>query len=317
MILFFYGPNSYEARRKLRAITDKYVAKNGDIGLERFYAPEADANQLTDALTTLPFLASTRLVIVEDLGQNKPLAEEVIKILNRVADSTNVVFCETAPDQRTSWFKQLVKIAKVEKFELLAGPPLLSWVQKKAGDFGGKIDRATASLLIQYAGNDQWRLTNELQKLVNFQSNINQVSIEQLVEPQFDNGIFDLIDALGAGNAKTAIELYYGLRGKREDPYKILGMIGWQLRNLLLVMAAGETLNWQASAIASKVKLAPYVVSKSLRSARQLGPKQLRQMYRQLVRTDWQLKRTPLDPDILIEHLLVNLSAKLAQAPTA
>lgn len=311
MILFFYGPNQYAAKAKLNETIARYKAKNGDIGLERVDGLVIDAGKLMQLLTTMPFLASSRLVVVEDLGQNKPAYEKIIKELANIPDTTNVIFYERSVDKRTSFFKTLSNLpaggAKVAFFDELSPQQLVKWLQHQAQELGGSIDAQVAYYLVEQVGLDQWRLSQEIKKLINYKSIVGTKDIDEMVDTQFSGSVFDMIDALALGDTSKALKYYQGLRTMGDDPYKIMGMIGWQLHNIL-VAVAGKGLS--AAEIAKQAGLAPFVVQKTRVSAASLGIKELRQMYKTLTDTDFALKRSGIDPDIAIEQLIVNLSRK-------
>ncbi|MBI4101158.1 DNA polymerase III subunit delta [Candidatus Microgenomates bacterium] len=318
MVLFFYGPNSFAARVKIRETIERFKKKAGsDFGLERFDGddPTLTADKLITAMTSVPFLAEHRLIIIEDLLTNKPIAEVAVKALRRVPKSTVVIWHERKPDERTRLFKMLVKASKPVKFQELGPAQLNGWVRKTAQDMGGKIDQLATNFLIQRVGNDQWRLWHELQKLASFKPTITKDMIEELTEASFEDTIFNLIDALVDGRSQQALELYQGLRSKRAEPLYILNMIAWGLRNLIVVKAAGDR---SAAEMAKDHGMSPFVVGKATRAVRDLDLRLLKKIHRQIVATDFRLKTTSADPDILLEQLLFTTSQRLqkVRSPT-
>src|SRR3989344_1316771 len=106
MILFFYGPNSYASRRKLQEIIETYKTKTGsDFGLERIDGITSNAKTLGSALRAVPFLASSRLVVIEYLSANKAASGQVESIIEGLPSTTVVVFYEKELDKRTAYFK--------------------------------------------------------------------------------------------------------------------------------------------------------------------------------------------------------------------
>src|SRR5690349_6990085 len=106
MTIFFYGPNTYALRQQVAQMTDAYRAKAGsDYGLERIDGTTAKPRELAATLQASPFLASSRLVIVEGLGANKSAGPGLVDMMAAVPSSTVAVFVETEVDQRTAVFK--------------------------------------------------------------------------------------------------------------------------------------------------------------------------------------------------------------------
>src|SRR5476651_322235 len=143
MTIFFYGANTYALRKQMQDMIDAYVKKAGsDFGLERVNGETAKPHELVASLTASPFLANSRLVIVEGLALNKAIGEKLASIMEQVPGSTVAVFVDREVDQRTNVFKQLAKADKVVKFEPLTGPKLLGWVRAEIEALGGKAEPA-------------------------------------------------------------------------------------------------------------------------------------------------------------------------------
>lgn len=318
MLFFFYGQNSYAAREQIRELAERFSAKHqSSFGVERFDAQslaggESNAEKLISALTNLPLLESSRLVIVEDLLGNKSLAEAVLSALKEIPESTVVVIWEAKPDERLAVFKELKSIAKTTKFDPLKPPELAQWLIKYTTAQGGSINMPTAQLLINQAGSDQWRLSNEVLKLVNFKPTITPEAIKEFIEPSFQNTIFDLVEAITKSQTSRALKLYQGLRDSKAEPLYILSMISWQLRNLVVAKAAEVSKsNPSAQQIASDFKMNPFVVRKAQEAVRSIDLKKLKAAHSLLITADHKLKTSAMNPDLVLEQLIMDISTRL------
>jgi DNA polymerase-3 subunit delta len=310
MIFFFYGPNTYALRLKLREMTQTYIQKAGsDFGLERIDGQTTTAEKLRAALESSPFLANSRLVIVDSLGKNKTVAPKIESILGHVASTTVVVFVETEPDARTIYFKQLLKLAKPAVFEQLPPPKLTAWAKTEIAKAGGEIDRSALTILLEMTNGDQWRLSEEIQKLVNFDKNISRQTVELLVEHGLDQSVFDLVDAMTSGRGGDALGIFRKLLAAKEDEFKILGMIQWQVRNLLLAKASGQI---SSAELAKAAGMSPYVASRMQTSARRYDIEALKLAFKTAVDTEEAIK-TGMTPSIVGVEQLVYRVAKLTQ----
>ncbi len=312
MILFFYGPNTFASRQKLVELVERFKTTSGNnFGLERFDASDTllEPQTVASAISSVPFLSPHRLVIIEDLVANKSLAETVISSLEQVPKDNVVVFYESTPDERTKVFKELKRLAKTHKFEELNAPALLSWLKQLVKDQGGQIDNATASFLTERVGSSQWRLFHEVHKLINFDPQISKDSILELVEPQFEQTIFDLIDNLNRGAAGKALEFYRRLRASRAQPLYVLSMLGWGVRNLIIAKAGEDK---TPAEIARDFSLNPFVVNKARTAVKELDLEALGQAHRLIIDADYRIKTTSLDPDVALEQLLLAISSQFA-----
>ncbi len=302
-VFFFWGPNSFAARQKLREMVDTYVKKNGDTGLERIDGPTVDDQRLTSSLTAAPFLADSRLVIIENLGQNKTVAG-IDKLLDQIPESTVAVFFEDNADQRTSFFKTLNKKAKPVKFDTLAPPKLEVWTKQEFEKLGGKIDQPAVKKLVEITGDDQWRLNNEIQKLVNFGEVIGVKEIEELVVESPTQTIFELVDATAAGKLKEALSMYRGLLEQQLNEHYILTMLIWQLRNLVMAKLAGTI---TSDELAKKAGMSPYVAGKVMAKRSNYDEQTLKKAFLKAVETDYLIKSGQGESEVMVEQLIYEL----------
>src|SRR5579864_6780075 len=107
MTVTLTGPNFYLLKRRLDELTSKFVKEHGELALERIDAEEAETQAILDAVQSLPFLASRKMVVVRNIGANKAASGQIEQILDSAGDSTDVIFYEPSPDKRTAYFKVL------------------------------------------------------------------------------------------------------------------------------------------------------------------------------------------------------------------
>lgn len=308
MVFFFYGPNSYAARRRLQELVTTYVAKSGtDFGLERIDGVTSSPSLIKVSLQAVPFLANSRLVIIDNYGRNKAAVEGLESLVGDIPETTVAVFFDSEVDRRTSYFKTLTRLAKVVVFENLTQPQLVAWALMEVKRQGGTADRVAIMALVERVGDDQWRLAQELGKLVNFAPHINREAVETMVEPSFNETIFALIEAVTTGRADLASKLYAGLVADKTNEIYILTMLTWQARNLLMAkvappMAPGD--------LAKATGMSPYVAGKTQVAARQFDEEQLRAMMTATIETEYQIKSGQVSMNLAVEQLIYRLVSR-------
>ncbi|HUC87156.1 MAG TPA: DNA polymerase III subunit delta [Candidatus Saccharimonadales bacterium] len=308
MIFFFYGPNSYAARQQIAKLVAEYVKKSGsNLGLERIDGAKAKPEELSAVLQATPFLANSRLVIIEELGGNSAVAPTVERLVKQIPTTTVAVFYDPAVDQRTSYFKTLKAIAKTVKFEPLSTAKLQQWVVAMAQAKGADIERPAVGRLLDLAGEDQWRLSHELAKLAAYESPITTATVELLVEEGNTETIFNLVEATTAGKVETALRQYRRLRADGINEIYMLSMIIWQLRNLLLAGVAGKT---TPAELAKSAGMSPFVAGKMLSKRHLFTENQLKSAFLQAVDTDYQIKSGAGVADALVEQLIYRLASR-------
>jgi DNA polymerase-3 subunit delta len=308
MIFFFYGPNAYAARHEIHRMTQAYIKKTGsDLGLERVDGSNLNLKTLQAALQTSPFLATSRLVIIDDFGKVKVTSEALEASLAVIPSTTVAVFYDSDVDQRTAYYKTMHKVARSVKFEALSTPHLITWITNEAKRLGGSTDRAGAQALLSTAGEDQWRLSGEISKLVSYQPKITPETVALLVVPALHQSIFDLVEAMTAGRGKAALGVYHELLAERTNEIYLLTMVIWQLRNLLLARTAHGL---APNDLAKVAGMSPYVAGKAMQAARAYDESTLKQAF--LAATDCEYRiKSGLEPaQPAVERLILEVATK-------
>jgi DNA polymerase-3 subunit delta len=306
MTFFFYGPNTYALKQQLGQMIAAYKAKTGsDIGLERVDGSTVKARELVAILQASPFLATSRLVIVDGMASNKTMGEKLADMLTAVPSSTVAVFVEREVDQRTNLFKALSRADKVVKFDQLSAPQLSSWAKAEVARLGAAIDAPALRELVDLTGGDQWRLAGEVGKLVNYSQVITLETVRKLVAPSINQSVFDLVEAMTAGRTDAALASYRGLLAAKENELYILTMVQWQLRNLLLAKTApGLT---QAE-LAKTAGMSPYVAGKMMSAQRHHAEATLTNAYRAAADCELDIKSGRLKPEAAVEQLVFRVA---------
>jgi DNA polymerase-3 subunit delta len=305
MIMVLTGENSFDLDKELHARTSEFVAQHGDLALERIDGQEADFEKIREAVTSLPFLASRKLVVLREPGANKQFVESIESLTDSVPETTDVIIVEAKPDKRTAYFKFLKQQKGYQEFPVLEGPEVAAWLVKEAKNRGGNLTSADARYLVERAGTDQQLLANELEKLLLHNPQINRESIEALTTASPGSTIFQLLEAAFAGNGRRTMQLYAEQRSLRVEPAQIIAMLSWQLHILAIIKTAGDRPSEQ---IAKEARLNPFVVRKSQAIARGLQLSELKRSIHSLLQIDMRSKRTSLDSDEALQNYLLELA---------
>jgi DNA polymerase-3 subunit delta len=305
MVTILCGTNTYLLRRDLKRLVDDFVAENGDLALERLDGESADYNRVMEALTSPPFLSSKKLVVLRDASSNKSLTEHIAEILGASDDITDLVIVEGKVDKRSVFYKALKAQKGFKEHGEQDDQALTGWLVQEAKDQGGELSQSDARYLVDKLGPVQSLLANELEKLILYTPKITRTTIDLLVEASPRSTIFEMLDAAFAGNQKRALGLYDEQRRQRVEPQAMLGLISWQLHALALVKVAG---NRSPSEIARDGGISPYVVNKSISTAKRLTAQQLRDLVHDTLMLDIRLKSEPIDADSALQNLLISIA---------
>lgn len=304
MISILSGTNDFLRSRALTQAVNGFIDQNGDLALEKLDGEDSSINQMLGALQSLPFLSTTKMVVLNRPSAQKEWADNIADILKQIPETTQAIIVEPKLDKRLSYYKTLKKQPGFSEFSDADTAILPSWATQYGKEQGGELKTADARILIDRIGPNQQLLASEIDKLLNYSPQITKQNIELLTEPLPRSTVFELLEAAFAGKMARALELYQEQRAQKVEPQAIIAMLAWQLHVLATVAAAkGET----ADQIAKVAKLNPFVVRKSQSLARELGLSKIRKLVNDLLELDLKLKSTSIDADEALQLYLVTI----------
>ncbi|MDZ7744398.1 MAG: DNA polymerase III subunit delta [Candidatus Saccharibacteria bacterium] len=305
MITTLTGSNTFLLQQELSRQTDAFLAKYGDIALERVDGEEASYQRIVEAVQALPFLADKRLIVLHKPSAQKEFTEKLEQLLDIIPDSNDVLIIEPKLDKRSSYFKNLKKLTSYQEYNELDTYQLADWLVKTAKERKATLKSSDARYLIDRVGANQQLLDAELRKLITYDTNVTRQSIELLCERMPQSTIFQLLDAAFSGDKKRVQQLYEDQRSQGVDPMAIVPMIAWQLHVLSVIKAAGQK---SQSEIVKEAKISPFVLQKTTTIAKKIPFSRIKQLVHELHILDIRLKSTSIDADEAIQYYLLQVS---------
>ena len=305
MVTTLTGSNSFLLQTELRARVQAFLREHGDMALERLDGEETTYDRMREAIESMPFLASKKLVVLRAPSSNKEFVEKAPQLLDGVTDTTDVLIYEPKLDKRTAYAKYLQKKTDFTEYKELDAPALARWLVDEAKQVGASLSQADAMFLVNRLGPQQQLLATEVHKLASASNTIDKTLITSLTEPVPQSSTFDLLEAAFTSDFKRTLTLYEEQRKQNVEPQAIVGLLGWQLHVLAVCAWAGDDLNPQD--IAKDAKLHPFVVQKSMSLARRIGKPRLRTHIERLTKLDEELKTSAVRADDAVQAYLLSL----------
>lgn len=304
MVVVITGENAYLRRQELHRRMSEFAKQNGELSVQRFDAADLTPDQLAEATQGGSLFAPTVLTVIDGASGNKVLHDLIQKLAEAKSDDSTVILHEPSIDKRQVFYKDLKKTAEIIDCKNLDVYQLAKWLSEQATKRGGELSSTAANYLVERAGVDQWRLSNELDKLIAYEPNISKTSIDELVQPEPRETIFQLLDQATSGNAKQAVMTYRALRLARLETGYIMSMLAWQINNIAVVVSAGDK---DPDSIARAAGMSPYVASKLKTATRSMNKRSLRELVDLTLKTDVELKNGA-EPDDCLEEFLLRVS---------
>lgn len=311
MIILLYGSDTYRSRRKLNEIVDHYrkIHKSG-LNLKYLNLKEKSFEDFRDEFWSASMFDEKKLIILEGAFLSQDFKENFLKNSKKLLASKDIIlFYEKGEVPKGhSLFKFLKKCAKSQEFKLLEGQRLKNWAGKELESYGLKIEPEALTKLTNYVGNDLWRMTNEIRKLVNYKKNerIEDKDIELLIGPRIETDIFKTIDALALKDKKQALRLIHKHLEKGDSPIYLLSMIHFQFRNLLIIRELIER-HYPYYAILKTSKLHPFVVKKNYQQAIKFSLQELKKIYQKIFQIDLSIKTGKIEPETALDLIIAGI----------
>lgn len=319
MIIYIYGADTFRSRQYLKEQVEKFKIARDPQGYNVVFvdAAKAEPGKVLSEITSAPFLAEKRMIVVENiLSSNDELLGEIkTRVENKKIPESNVVIFWQG-EKATTKGKQkknvladeleniLLKEKYAQEFPLLSEDKLLIWINQELKKINGKISRPAAMFLARNVNGDMWALSGLLSQLSLYAGDreIELSDVQLFLGEKADDNVFNLVEAIVSGNHKQAFKLLADQENLGEDKFKIFGLVVWQFRLLLQMRSLFENEDGLTSdKAAAKLKIHPFVARKNWAVVKKHSLVKLKEIYNQLLEIDIKTKTGRGDQSMLLD----------------
>lgn len=313
MVIYIYGEDTFRSRQYLRKNIEQFKKTRDPQGYNVVIldAKKEKPGKILTELVTAPFLAERRMAVIENIlsiSDKELLGELITKVKEqKIPESNVVVFYQDDKLGKVKEVKEFDKILSKEKFaqefNVFEGAELIGWVKKEIETRGGKIANPALQYLCQNVGKDMWLLNTMIDQLVAFKAGaeIETVDIHLFLEEKGDDSIFNLVDAVVAGNRKLAFKMIQTQLEAGEDYQFIFTMIIRQFKILLQMRDLSDREDSSSDTMAQVLGIHPFVVRKSMPLVKKYSMERLKNIYDQLLQIDIKTKTGQGGQSMLID----------------
>jgi len=297
MIIFLYGEDSFRIGRKTREIIKGYEAKNpSGLNLMEFDFMESQLEDFFDSAKSGSIIPEKKLIILRNI--HKIDTETLLQFLKKQnfggRDDIILLIIFPGDSDDSGLFKYLTKKPnQSQNFKPLKEYEVKTWIRQSADSLGIDLTSEAVDFLIATCGADLWRLDSEIKKLADYSATggsafggkikvISKSQIEELTVPGVNHKVFELTDAIAKKDKKRALEALYKALDNDEKPTELLGLLAWQMRNILRLKLNPEK--------SSSLKLHPFVLSKATAAARLFSIEELNIFLSKIISLDLAFK---------------------------
>lgn len=309
-VYLIYGNDYSLIKREIDKITkDINDVTTYDLSLEKV------DNLLNDA-SVISMFGDKKVLIGENalfLSTTSSSINHDLDYLERYLEDDNhdniVIFTlnENKLDERKKIVKLLKKRATVIHKDVIKDKDLPDFVRDEFSNNGYKIDYKTASYFVLYAGSNTDILISEINKMMMYKDDDKAIKIEDINEitsKKINDNIFDLSNAIMDKDFKKMYECYNDLMTLKEEPIKIIAMLG---SSFTLVYQCKLLYNdgKRQNEIADILKVHPYRVKLAIENNYKIN--NIKEILKKLHNLDYEIKSGKIDKTVALDNFLLHL----------
>lgn len=272
---------------------------------------------LSDAIT-VPFLEELKIIILKNpkfltksATSTKDEIKAMLKYLKSPCDSTLliIVATNTVINQSNEIYKMLKNVARIIDYPDPEEIELKGWIVRSFDANGIDIKDDALTLLLEYIGDDQARLSQEIDKLSSYVGKggtIRKEDIKLLVPKNINNEIYLLIKAIINHDLALTNQIYDNLITHTKDSLSIFSLISNKFKELLSTYRLLKY-GYSQSDIAKFYNVSTGKAYYIVQEARAFKLSDLEFYIDKLAELDYQIKSGKLDKTIGLELLLLKL----------
>ena len=316
-----------------RAILEVISHVNADPGIADLNISRLDGRannpvEIATAINAMPFLADSRLAILENAvpgGRDEAARDKFLRLLENSPETTRIMLVLADEFKaygagsgwqnfrRDHWLRKWQEshreLAAWEELPLPDFKRMPGWIQQEARREGGEISAQAAAELAAATGNNTLWAAAELGKLLTYTECKRPVSLEDvqvLCASGDQTNIFEMVEAVTHGNARQGMKLLHQMLEK-EDAQVIFGMIVRQFRMLIQAKYILDT-RGGTNEVAEALKTTDFVSRKLVEQARRFSLEDLQGIYRKLLDIDLESKNSTTPWEVALDTFVVEIA---------
>ncbi|MDD5938793.1 MAG: DNA polymerase III subunit delta [Clostridiales bacterium] len=289
-----------------------------DFNFHILQGKDCTVRKIQEMVDAMPMMSERTLVVVSDYDIYKGDGEAMTALISDLPDYVCLVFLyDVIPykaDNRMKLAKLVKEKGQIVDFARQDQGDLTDWIARRFRALGHDISTGDAQYLIFLCGDLMTGLISEIGKIGAYakEKRVTRQDIDAVATPQLDAVVFQLTDAIAAGNFDRAFSVLGDLLHMQEAPIKLLAVLGRQIRQLYtarLAIEGGKGSKWLMELWGMRMS---YQAEKLMQSARKFSLDWCRRAVIRCEETDLAMKSTGADGGELLTGLLLELSVKKA-----
>lgn len=313
-LFLIYGEEDFFIELAVRTIRMKYLEKGFEqmdsIRLD-FGGKAVQVDKIVENIELPAWASKKRVVEVINFEFDKDSTEKLPDIIAKIPEGTVLVFVTDKVDKRKKkLYDAFVKNGIVCEVKYLEEAALMGFLTKGFGKQGLSLDTESGESIISRYDSSMRRIETAMKRIAMYCSatdtkNITYEIVDELCEPDVHADIFKITDAVGDGNAASALILLDNLIKLKEPLPRIRFMLA---RHIRMLICAKELNNKRD--IVTRMGVRDFVAKKLMDQARNFNMDKLLMLYNLCYKNDYDLKHGMVDERAGLESFIVLASGR-------
>lgn len=320
-IITIYGEVPELIEKKSAEVINRYLnAPKDDFNFVKYNLYESDLSPIIEETLTLPFFSDKKAVLVQNAyvftGEKAPKdlnhnTDQLIEFIEKYDGETLIIFevYQSKLDERKKLVKTLKKHANLIKIEQMTEEEIKKWMKNELHENYKDIKQDALDLFLELTGINFNIVKQELEKVILFlgdRATINKQDVHQIVNRSLEQNVFLLTDYIQKNKKSQAIQLVKDLIAMKEEPIKLLALITSNYRLFYQCKILGQK-GYSGQQIAKTINVHPYRVKLALNQSRNYQLEKLLNIIDTCAETDYKLKSSYMDKQLILELFILSL----------
>jgi DNA polymerase III subunit delta len=310
-LYLFWGPETYFHDVFVTQLEKKVIpdAASKDFNFHSYYANDVSINEVVSTCLSFPMMSDRKLVIVKHFDKiTIDDKDAFIKYIQNPQKSTVLVLTAETWG-KTKFHTELLKAALSVNCKTLYEREVYSWVKSKFDERKIKIEENSIAFLVENIGHNLLRLNVEIEKLSNFATEGQELSLKIISEItgfSRDVNVFNFQNELGKKKLNNALQIGLKLLEQGESLASIFPMVFLFFKRMWVVKEMLKTGMGQKQ-IVSELGGSPYYYKDIFNSHKKFSTVQLKNIFINLEQSDILLKTSQKRDESILTMIIYNI----------
>lgn len=318
--LYLIAGDDLYLKTKAEVIIKSFFEQEGESDLETYTAPQMDYDKCLDALQTLSFFSSTKVIHVRDADKApvKFLEDLAVFFSDGNLSGLVVILSFSKIDKRKKSLKTLISKGELVEVKTPYENQVEQWVKYIAQQEKLSLDAEAVSFLNFLVGPSLVEVSKAVEKLKDVfgKEKIGRAQVGELIAKSGEQDIFKICDMLGKGQISQANLAIEGILKSGSSAIGALSLFHRHfsiLEGILASQTGGKRLGQKE--LAAKVGVPPYFLANYAGQSRAWSLKKTSEVFRALEAADVSLKSTKMKERAVFAGFFMEVSRILSERP--